>query len=159
MVSPFRYAEPVSLLLQQLKYDHRLRIVPALAETLAEQVLRQAEPLPEALIAVPLHSSRMRRRGFNQAALLARETGRLLDIPVVSGLLQRVRPTPSQTSLDATARAKNLRDAFAVGAPGRYDAIAVIDDVITSGATMGAACRALRRQGYSRIGAWAIATT
>ena len=159
MVVPFEYAEPVSHMLRQLKYRDRLNAVPALAEVLAEQVLRRSISLPEVLIPIPLHASRMRRRGFNQAALLAAETGRLLGIPVDPELLLRTRATPTQTRLAVPMRKKNLHDAFAVKALGRYDAVAIIDDVVTTGATMDAACQVLRQCGCSRISAWAVART
>ena len=157
MVVPFDYAEPVSHMLRQLKYHSRLHVVPALSEALAEQVLRRSGSMPQALLPIPLHASRLRWRGFNQATLLARETGRLLGIPVDTRLLLRTRATPTQTRLAERMRKKNLRHAFAVKASGRYDAVAVIDDVITTGATMDSACRVLRQYGYSRISAWAVA--
>ena len=157
MVVPFHYAEPISHMLRQLKYPRRMHVAPAMSESLAEQVLRRAGPLPQVLLPIPLHTSRIRWRGFNQSTLLARETGRLLGLPVDQGMLLRTRATRSQARLDVQARKKNLRDAFAVKASGRYDAVAVIDDVITSGATMEAACQVLRQCGYSRISAWAVA--
>ena len=157
MVAPFHYSDPISGMIQQLKYNRRLYLVRALSESLAERVLRHRDPLPDTLLPMPLHPSRTRQRGFNQAALIARETGRLLGIPVDSSLLKRSRATLTQTKLSAAERTKNLQDAFAVEASERYDAVAVIDDVVTSGATMGSACQVLRLQGYSRISAWAIA--
>ncbi len=157
MVVPFHYADPVSRLLHRLKYDRCLRHVAPLAMALAEQVHRQCAVLPDVIAPVPLHPRKLRSRGFNQSALLARETGRLLGVAVDQDLLIRTRETPSQTRLDVAAREKNLHDAFAVRGAGRYDAVAIIDDVITSGATLRATCRALRRQGLSQIDAWAIA--
>lgn len=157
--APLRYADPVSGLLHGLKYRGRIQNVGALGSVLAEEAMRQEPQLPQALLPIPLHRARMRQRGYNQAALIAGEVGRLLGIPVDDSLLRRTRDTPSQTALDEQSRRKNLQNAFAVSAPGRYDAVALIDDVITSGATMGAACEVLRRQGYNRVSVWAVAKT
>ena len=156
---PLRYTEPVTGLLHELKYQGRIQQAVALGSLLAESVMRRTTWLPDVLLPIPLHHSRIRSRGFNQAELVARKTGALLGIPVDNSLLYRTRDTPSQTNLDERGRRKNLKNAFAVSASGRYDAVAVVDDVITSGATMGAACRVLRRHGYSRVSVWAIAKT
>lgn len=159
LMVPFRYQPPIANHIQQLKYHQQLAMVPVLAKMLALNVLSHSTPLPEVLIPVPLHPARLRKRGFNQAALIANETGRLLQIPVDHKLLIRQRNTRSQTNLDEAARATNLRDAFAVTGKRRYDAVAVIDDVITSGATIGSACKTLSRDHRCVISAWAIAKT
>lgn len=158
-VVPFKYIDPVSSHIQWLKYDRRLAVAPALGKILAMQVVKHAQTLPDALVPVPLHSDRLKRRGFNQAQIIAGTVGRLLGIPVDSHIVSRKRNTASQTDLDKPARAENLRGAFAVHAAGRYDAVAVVDDVITSGATMGELCKTLRSNGYSNISAWAVART
>ena len=158
-VIPFMYLDPISSHIQWLKYDSRLVVAPALGKILAMQVVKHAQTIPDALIPVPLHSDRLRHRGFNQAQLIADTVGRLLGIPVDNHIVSRTRNTTSQTDLDKSTRAKNLRDAFAVHAEGRYDAVAVIDDVITSGATMSELCTSLRSNGYSNISAWAVART
>ena len=154
---PFSYQHPVSSQIHQLKYHGQLSLVPALAKMLAMQVITSGSPLPRVLIPVPLHRKRLRDRGFNQAELIAKYTGKLLSIPVDYQLVSRTRNTVSQTELSASARRKNMQDAFTVSNPGRYDAVAVIDDVITSGATMDAVCTALRRHNFNHISAWAIA--
>ena len=158
-VIPFMYLDPVSSHIQRLKYNRRLAVAPALGKILAMQVAKHAQSLPDALVPVPLHSDRLKRRGFNQAQLIADTVGRFLGIPVDNHIVSRTRNTASQTSLDGPTRAKNLRDAFAVHVAGRYDAVAVIDDVVTSGATMGEICSTLRSNGYSNISAWAVART
>ena len=158
-VVPFMYLDPVSSHIQWLKYNRRLAVAPALGKILAMQVVKHAQRLPDALIPVPLHTDRLKHRGFNQAQLIANTVGRALGIPVDGCVISRTRNTVSQTDLDKSKRAKNLCDAFAVHAGERYDAVAVIDDVITSGATMGEICATLRSNGYSKISAWAIART
>lgn len=158
-VVPFKYLDPISSHIQRLKYDRRLSVAPALGKILAMQVVKQSVHLPDALIPVPLHKARLKQRGFNQANLIAESVGRLLGIPVDSRIISREKATISQTDLDRHLREKNVHNAFAVSVKERYDAIAVIDDVITSGATIGAACSALRLNGYTQISAWAVART
>jgi ComF family protein len=157
IIVPFNYQPPISSQIHQLKYHSQLSLAPSLAKMLAMQVITSRSPLPEVLVPVPLHRKRLQERGFNQAELIARHTGKLLGIPVDYQLVSRMHNTVSQTELTASARRKNMQDAFAVSNAGRYDAVAVIDDVITSGATMNAVCRELRRHKFNHINAWAIA--
>ncbi len=156
---PFRYIDPISHQIHSLKYQRKLTVAPALGKMLAIQVIKNMSRLPDALLPVPLHINRIKQRGFNQAGLIAESTGKLLGIPVDYGIICRTKDTVSQTSLDQGARAKNMLEAFAVHVNGRYDAVAVIDDVITSGATINAICTELRLNGYNNISAWAIAKT
>ncbi|MGI9319701.1 MAG: ComF family protein [bacterium] len=156
---PFKYRDPISSQIQRLKYHRGLAVAPALGKMLAMQVIKQSHQLPDALVPVPLHIDRLKQRGFNQAKLIAESAGHLLGIPVDNQIISRTLKTASQTDLDRRSREKNMRNAFAVQVKGRYDAVAVVDDVITSGATMGTICMELRLNGYSRISAWAIART
>jgi ComF family protein len=110
-----------------------------------------ADPPRSDLVApVPLHPSRLRERGYDQAWLLAREAGRRFDLPV-RGLLRRVRPTPQQTRLDRAGRARNVRGAFAAVRALSGERVCLIDDVLTTGATAAEAARALLRAGASRV--------
>lgn len=156
---PFRYIDPISHQIHSLKYQRKLAVAPALGKMLATQVVKNMSRLPDALLPVPLHINRIKQRGFNQAGLIAESTGKLLGIPVDYGIISRAKDTASQTSLNQEERGKNMLNAFAVNVNGRYDAVAVIDDVITSGATIDAICTELRLNGYDNISAWAIAKT
>jgi predicted amidophosphoribosyltransferase len=109
------------------------------------------------LIPMPLARQRLATRGFNQSALLAREIGGRLNINVESHGLLRVRDTPPQAGLDRVARLENMKGAFACGQNLAGLKIALVDDVMTTGATMSDAARALKKQGAARIDAWAIA--
>ncbi len=105
------------------------------------------------VVPVPLHVARLRRRGFNQSAVLARYLARTLDWPLALRLLVRTRDTPSQTALSARARAANVAGAFAVRDPSaaRERAFLLVDDVWTSGATARAAASALRAAGARHV--------
>jgi len=159
IVVPFRYQNPVSAHIHRLKYRSDLSALPGLAKMLVNSVLIHCETLPEVLVPVPLHPHRLRRRGFNQAGLLATAVGRLLDIPVDQRHLVRTRDTPSQTSLDESQREHNLRGAFSLRGCRSYRSMALIDDVITSGATVRSACHAVSGSMTTRVSVWAIAKT
>lgn len=115
--------------------------------------------LPDALVPVPLHPRRARERGYDQALLLARRLERAWGVPVVADALLRAVPTQPQTDLDAAARRRNVRDAFAVRRPeliaGRH--VVLVDDVLTTGATVAECARALRAAGAVRVGVVAVA--
>lgn len=154
-VALFRYAPPIDGLIWQLKYHQRLSPARVLGALLAARAA--ALPRPDVLVPTPLHPSRLRARGYNQAAEIARTAGKALGIPVNRHVLVRTRATPSQTDLPHAARRANVRNAFAVREPigGRH--IAVVDDVMTTGATADAMARCLRRAGAAAVSMWVIA--
>ncbi|HEY0504336.1 MAG TPA: ComF family protein, partial [Lysobacter sp.] len=150
------YAAPIDRLLLRFKFHHHLAAGGLLAQLMA-QALASA-PRPDALMAVPLHRARLRRRGYDQALELARPLARALQLPLRDDLLRRVRATPAQSRLDAGARRRNLRDAFAVRGGVELPAhVALVDDVMTTGATVHAAAAALHRAGVARVDAWVCA--
>src|SRR5690606_31747156 len=140
----FTYAPPVDGLLQRLKYGRDLA-AGALLSSLVLEGLRAALPA-DALVPVPLHASRLGARGYNQALELARPLARAFAVPLRSGLLHRTRPTAAQTGLDAAARRHNVRGAFAAAGdvPAR---VLLLDDTMTTGATLADCARALRQGG------------
>ena len=109
-----RFAPPADDLIRQLKYHGVYANARVLGVLLAQAVGERAAPLPRLLVPVPLHAARLRERGFNQAAALARYAGRMLGVPIAPGVVRRVRDTPSQTSLNVDERHRNVRGAFAV---------------------------------------------
>lgn len=159
IVVPFRYLNPVSAHIHALKYEDKLSLAPALARMLALYIISRCDTLPEVLIPVPLHTRRIRRRGFNQSALIANALGALLGIAVDHQYLERGRDTPSQTDLDEAARTRNMRGAFRIHHERRYNSIAVVDDVVTSGATVTSVCETIRRAGCREITVFAVAKT
>lgn len=154
------YAFPVDALVQQLKFGGRLPVARPLGRLLAEAARERGGRLPQALVPVPLHPARERRRGFNQAEAIAQAVSHELGIPLRTDALRRIRDTPAQSGLDLAARQRNLRDAFAVVAGASLPAhVALIDDVITSGSTMAALTTLLRAHGVQHIEAWTVART
>ena len=152
----FVYAFPLDRLLPRLKFHRDLAAGRLLAGAMAARFA--ALPRPDALLAVPLHRARLRRRGYDQALELARPLARALDLPLLEGALVRTRGTAPQSELDAAARRRNLRGAFVAPAPAPLPAhVALVDDVMTTGATVHAAAIALRRAGVARVDAWVCA--
>jgi ComF family protein len=127
---------------------------------LALEAAGRAPLAPSLVVPVPLHPARLRQRGFNPAALLARALARAHGVPVAPRALERVRDTPSQTGLDRRSRARNVVGAFRVRPGARIPArVWLVDDVVTTGATLRAAARPLRRAGARRIVAICAART
>jgi len=154
--APFRYAWPLDRLETRYKFAGDL----AAGRVLATLWQREPRPpaLPQALLAVPLHAGRLRRRGYNQALELAKPLARTFGLPLHARALRRVRATDAQSELDAGSRRRNVRGAFAL-APGlRLPAhVAVIDDVMTTGATLAECARVLKHAGVQRVDVWALA--
>jgi ComF family protein len=124
---------------------------PAVARALVCEAARRAPgPPADRVIPIPLHPRVLRRRGFNPALLLAREAARCAGAPMAPVALQRMRDTPSQTGLDRAGRRRNVRGAFRARGP-QAGRIWLIDDVVTTGATLEEAARALLRAGASEV--------
>lgn len=151
-------------LVHQFKYDGRRYLVGVLAQWLMHGLAdrRLQDPPVDVLVPVPLYWRKLWRRGFNQSALLAMEVQRLSGLKVVN-VLRRVRDTGSQTRLHRKERLGNLRGAFEVRVKGRAkDAVAqrhvvLVDDVLTTGATLDACARVLRQAGALSVRALVVA--
>lgn len=166
----FAFKDDLRELIHQYKYQNQLYLSRLLAEAWLQEIIQnranQLQNLQQidALIPVPLHLSRLRQRGYNQALELARMLGKKLNIPVFNCLV-RVKKTPSQTGLKANQRRKNLTNAFeldlaAVPELAKLQKVALIDDVITTGSTMHFAIACLKSaQPDLVVEAWAIAKT
>lgn len=114
-------------------------------------------PKPQLLIPVPLHPKRYRERGFNQAIEISRHLSSNLNIPLAMNLCVRHRITPPQTSLGKKERKTNLRNAFRLAAPIATDHVAIIDDIVTTGATVTELTKTLKKAGVKRTEIWCIA--
>lgn len=157
--APLSYGYPVDRLLLGLKFGRRMHLARALAQSIAEGVRSQLRQglveMPEALVPVPLHPRRLAKRGFNQAEEIARFIGREIGLPVLPGLCRRVRHTRMQSRLSDEDRQGNVADAFACSeSPLRP---AIVDDVVTTGATADALAAALIAAGAEHVQVWAAA--
>jgi ComF family protein len=160
-IAPWLYCERLAYLIRRWKFQGERRLTPLLAWLWLRQ-LDQA-PAMDALVPVPLHWRRLLRRGFNQSGLLAgqlrAQAPALRQARLDQRSIRRNRHTAAQSGMGAAARAANLRAAFTAG--NRYDnlRVAIIDDVMTTGATATAMAAALRDAGASHIELWCLART
>jgi ComF family protein len=158
-----RYQDGMREGIHALKYGGRAVVATPLGRLLAETGpgVLPAPPREwaEGLVPVPLHPARFAERGFNQAELLAAPCGTAWRLPVLGHALVRTRATRPQTDLDAAARRANVRDAFRVARPAEVAGrrLLLVDDVLTTGATAGAAARALRAAGATAVGVLTLA--
>ena len=145
--------------LHALKYDGERRLAPLMGAAVARRWARVGAA-GDALVPVPASPDRVRERGYDQATLIAAEAGRRLDLPVVLAL-ERTRATTAQFDLDRSARATNLVDAFGVRADDAIDVrdrwLVLVDDVVTTGATLAACATALLEAGALAVSAVAVA--
>lgn len=158
----FRYEAPVAVLLNRYKHHGQLAGGHLLAQALADAVhhhyREQGEPLPDAIVPVPLHWRRLQGRGFDQALETGKVLSRRLDIPLASGL-RRLRHTSSQQGQGRMERQRNLAGAFVFRGRLTGRRIALIDDVLTTGSTATAIIPALQAAGAQEVHVWAIART
>ncbi|TCJ18170.1 ComF family protein [Parasulfuritortus cantonensis] len=149
----FRYAFPADVLVQRLKYGGQTVLAGYLAGLMAPSAR------PDLIVAMPLHPHRLRERGYNQAALLAGHLARRLALPFAATACRRLRDTPPQVDLPVKARRRNLRGAFdcTMDLAGRH--VALVDDVMTSGASLDELARVVKRAGAAEVSAWVVART
>lgn len=152
-----RFESPARETIHALKYGARLDRARLLAELMGTLLALRAEPLPGLLIPMPLHRWRLVKRGFNQATEIARELGRRLHLEVDRGCARRLRATADQIGLDSVSRRRNVRGAFAIERDLSGTQVALIDDVMTTGASLEELARAARRAGAARIEVWCAA--
>lgn len=163
-VAAVAYAGEVPAWMQRFKYPgagfSRLDSVPIgiLQHLITEAARSVAGPAPEIVVPVPLHPKRLRARGFNPAGLLSRAVAKAVGVRASPRALRRIRDTPSQTGLDRAARQRNVTGAFVCGSPPPRT-VWLVDDVVTTGATLAECARVLRRRGTRHVLAVCVART
>lgn len=156
----FRYQDVVVHLISALKFHQRLALARLFGQLLAEAALQHAGGFwPDLLLPVPLHPARLRQRGYNQSLEVARVLGRWLDVGVAARWVTKVVATAPQQSLGRAERVENVRGVFYLRRPLTARRVAIIDDVMTTGATVNELARLLRASGAERVQAWVIART
>jgi ComF family protein len=156
----FPYQPPITFLITGLKFKHKLAYAKALGELMASQISGRwyvGKTLPDVIIPMPLHPLRLRERGFNQALEIVRPVSRKLGIPVDFLGTVREKHTERQSGLLAKERKVNVAGAFKVIGDYKGKHVAVMDDVMTTGETMGAFCRELKAQEPGQIDVWCCA--
>lgn len=164
VVAPWTYNFPIDSLITRFKHSAKWPYGHLLGDLLAQSLQHRFNddlPRPDVLVPVPMSTRRLRQRGFNQAAMLARWLSERLDVPIDERLLLRPQDTNAQQDLNAEARKRNLHHAFAMASDasvkGRH--LALVDDVLTTGATAQALALLLLDAGASRVDVYCLART
>jgi ComF family protein len=155
-LAAFNYTFPIDALLRALKYRGQLEIAELAGQELAQCIAGNTADL---IIPMPLHMQRLKQRSFNQAAEIARIVSRQTGIPLKQNLALRIRATLPQASLPLKRRSRNMRGAFACteDLSGRH--IAIVDDIMTSGASLNELAKMLKEAGAARVECWVVART
>lgn len=156
--SAFIYEYPIDRLILEFKENHRLVIGKILAKLLVESFPEEFTP-PDLLIPVPLHKSSLRRRGFNQSIEIAEVLSDTWSIPIDSRNCRRILRTAEQKSLHTQDRIRNVRGAFTIDRPYNGQRIAIVDDVVTTGATVSELARLIMSEGAGAIEVICLART
>ena len=154
----YQFNDCIRSLIHALKYQGKTLPGQIVGKALGQRIADLVEP-NTVIIPVPLHAAKKRARGYNQSEIIARATGRVSGLPVVTNALKRVRPTPTQTQLGVLEREYNVQGAFQVCRSASIEGqnIFLIDDVITTGATLNACVLALRSAGAQCVSVGAVA--
>jgi ComF family protein len=157
VVAAYTYEFPITVLIQRLKYRNGLACARPLAGGLAAAL--DAEPYPDVVIAMPLAPARLAERGFNQALEISRRVGREFGLKIAGNVCRRAREGSPQALLPWKQRATNVRNAFACDSDVKDKSVAVVDDVLTTGATLNELARTLKRRGAREVSGWIVART
>jgi len=147
-LAPFNYGFPADKLIQAFKYEHRLALAPYFGRHLAECA---RDVCADRIIPLPLHPKRLEARGFNQALELARPLAKALRLPIDTRSCQRIRHTPTQAALPWRDREGNIRGAFRCNGDLSGQRILLVDDVMTTGASLNECARTLKLHGASEV--------
>src|SRR5713226_3221071 len=154
-VAALAYRFPADTLVHSLKFRGQLALAPLMGNLLIEKIKERID----LVVPVPLSRERLRERGYNQAAEIARHIAKQRRVPLELTIMTRERNTPAQADLPWSDRARNVRGAFRCERSLDGAAIAVVDDVMTTGATLDELAATLKRAGAARVVNWVIART
>lgn len=164
-ITVFHYAFPMDQLILAMKQQPRPDLLTSFARWMSDHLSDPRITKPDLLLPVPMHPSKQRQRGFNQAAVLAHRVGKHLNIPVRHDLLSKRKSTEAQKTLSREQRQRNLANAFKLERVTllqmrpRPRHIALVDDVITTGTTTAQLAALLKKSGIARVDVWALAKT
>ncbi len=154
----YDFVFPVDAMVHALKYRHRLSMASFFGAALAARA-QDFGAHADLILPMPLHPRRLAERGFNQAVELARPLARTRELPLGLAVVSKLRDIPAQAGLDREARLRNPRGAFECDMSLHGQRVIVVDDVMTTGATLGELARTLKRQGASWVGNLVVART
>lgn len=158
-IAPYRYQVPIDSLITGFKFHRKLGNGRLLSLLLLDILKRNESSLPDIIIPIPLHRKRVTERGFNQALELARPISRHFSLPLDLSSCIRKQPTAPQMSLEKRSRLQNIKGAFEIRRSIGFRHVALLDDVVTTGATASELAALLKKQGAERVDVWAVART
>ncbi len=158
-VAVFSYSFPADVLIQGLKFRGELALAPLLGEALYTELGGVVAPRVDCIVPVPLHDLRLRERGYNQSMEIARAVSARTGIPLRGDACIRVRNTAAQLGLPLKERRENVLNAFSSRQAFDGASVAVIDDVMTTGATLDEVAATLKKFGAARVVNWVVART
>ena len=164
-LSAFSYAYPVNHIIAQIKYHQRIELIQCLTPFLMEVLFDhyQSQPWPDVIVPVPMHKKRLSARGYNQAQLIANGLYRQMPdnnpCQLLCQLVNKHKNTQPQQTLPAKVRQKNIKGTFVINNKITFDHAAIVDDVVTTGETVGEISRLLKRKGVRHIDIWCLART
>ena len=156
VLSRYSYEEPLRTLLHEFKYQEALCLRTFMVELMLEALPTAYQP--NCLVPVPMHHKRLRERGFNQAAELAKLLSKRIKVPLDLTLCEKIINTAAQVNLNSKQRVRNLQKAF-IANRNNHQHITLIDDLLTTGSTANALAIALKKQGVARVDVWCLART
>lgn len=160
IVVPFRYAYPVDRLIKRIKYREDRQLTRVLGSLLADTVeLHNSDMLPQVLLPMPMHSSRLRHRGFNQANDIAHWCGKRLGLPVAANQVSRIVDTGSLAGLNRHERQLRILGAFRAADALAGKRVAIVDDVLTTGSSARELAREIYDSGAASVELWVLART
>jgi ComF family protein len=157
--APFIYGHPISRLISDFKFNGKLHAGRLLSELLINFIEQNNLELPDLILPVPLHPTRLKERGFNQALELARPISRHFAIPLDTKSCRRIKATATQSTLHQNVRRKNMRGAFEAKKDIDAKHLVIIDDVVTTGATVSELAKTVKSAGTIKVDVWALAKT
>lgn len=160
-VIPFAYAAPIDHWLGALKFYQQLEYAAFFADCLWQTLQTRYDSCewPELILPVPLHRQRLQWRGYNQALLIATSLANLTGIALARQAVIKTRATPAQTALSKSRRQNSLKRVFTVVQPLRVAHVALVDDVLTTGATVQELAKTVLKAGVQRVDVWCVART
>ena len=154
--APFIHQGAIRHMVTSLKFNKQHQNARLLGLLLAEHLGPLAE-MPDYIVPVPLHKTRYRQRGYNQAIEIAGVLSKQFDIPLALNQCRRYRDTPHQTQLSAKQRRKNVKNAFMLVKPIHANHVAIVDDVMTTGSTAHELAAMLKKSGVGKVDVWVCA--
>ena len=158
-ISVYHYETPLDYMISQMKFQQKLSYAAILGELLKSRILELTPDsvMPDAILPMPLHKKRIVKRGFNQSIEISRAIVRNKPLPVLLNAVKRSKETMEQAKLSKKDRQKNIRGCFEIFSAPIYSHIVIIDDVVTTGATVNELAKTLKNVGVKRVGVWSIA--